>query len=152
MFPIPLSPQTLENTAIHTVLFNFSMFQCRWPTQTYIQKILQKHCFYSVFTMFSIKNTVIYTLFGIKSVQNTGFCNVFNALASKNNSKYRYLQCFFSFLSVFPLPEALPKWPKIPFQYPLKPRDEKSSKNLANTTWFWSRCETVFAPPHLKLI
>ena len=46
---IPLSPQTLENTAIYTVFFNFSMCQCRWPTQTYIQKILQKHCFFTVF-------------------------------------------------------------------------------------------------------
>ena len=27
MFPIPLSPQTLENSAIYTVFFNFSM----WP-------------------------------------------------------------------------------------------------------------------------
>ena len=66
-----------------------------WPTQTYIQKILQKHYFFSVFTFFSVKNAVIYTFFGLKSVQNTGFCSVFNALASKNHSKYRYLQCFF---------------------------------------------------------
>ena len=50
---IPLSSQTLENTVIYTVFFNFSMFQCRWPTQTHMQKILQKHCslqcFYNVF-------------------------------------------------------------------------------------------------------
>ena len=87
---MPWSPQTLENTAIYTVFFNFSMCQCRWPTQTYIQKIVQKHCY-----IFSVKNAVIYTFFGLKSVQNTGFCSVFNALASKNHSKYRYLQCFF---------------------------------------------------------
>ena len=42
---IPWSPQTLENTAIYTVFFNFSMFQCRWSTRTYIQKILRTHCF-----------------------------------------------------------------------------------------------------------
>ena len=41
-FPIPLSPQTLENTAIYNVFFNFSMFQCRCPIQTYIQEILPK--------------------------------------------------------------------------------------------------------------
>ena len=86
MFPIPLSPQTLENTAIYTVFFNFSMCQCRWPTQTYIQKIVQKHCFLQCFYIFSVKNAVIYTFFGLKSVQNTGFCSVFNALASKNPS------------------------------------------------------------------
>ena len=69
--------------------------------------------FFSGFTMFSVKNTVIFTFFGIKSVQNTGFCSVFNALASKNLSKYRYLQCFFSFVR-FSIAGSLPKWPKIP--------------------------------------
>ena len=57
-------------------------------------------------------------------VQNTGFCSVFNALASKNHSKYRYLQCFF--ISVrFSLAGSRPKWPKIPFQWPLKLRHPK---------------------------
>ena len=98
-------PKPLK-TPLFTVFFNFSMCQCRWPTQTYIQKIVQKHCFFffslSVFTIFSVKNTVIYAVFGLKSVQNSGFCSVFNALASKNYSTYRYLQCFF--ISVrFPL-------------------------------------------------
>ena len=121
---IPWSPQTLENTAIYTVFFNFSICQCRWPTQTYIQKILQKHCCFQCFYMFPVKNAVIYTCFGLKSVQNTGFCSVFNALASKNHSKYRYLQCFF--ISVrFSLAGSRPKWPKISFQWPLKLRHPK---------------------------
>ena len=124
MFPIPLSPQSLENTAIYTVFFNFSMFQCRWPTQTHIHKILQKHCFFNVFTFCSVKNTVSYTFFGIKSVQNIGFCSVFNALAAKNHSKYRYLQCDFICVR-FSTAGSLPKWPKIPFQYPLKLRHPK---------------------------
>ena len=105
------SPQTLENTAIYTVFFNFSMCQCRWPTQTYIQKIIQKHCFFQCFYIFSVQ-------------KNTGFCSVFNALASKNHSKYRYLQCFF--ISVrFSLAGSRPKWPQIPFQWPLKLRHPK---------------------------
>ena len=134
MFPIPLSPQSLENTAIYTVFFNFSMFQCCWPTQTYIHKILQKHCFfYSVFTMFSVKNTVINTFFDIKSVQNIGFCSVFNALASKNLSKYHYLQCFF-ILSVLPLREAYQDDPKFHFNTLLSSDTQKSSKNLVDTT------------------
>ena len=66
-------------------------------------KTLFVQCFY----IFSVKNAVIYTLFGIKSVQNTGFCSVFNALASKNNSKYRYLQCFFWRPSGVPWPLRL---------------------------------------------
>ena len=91
---IPLSPQTFENTAIYTVFFNFSMCQCRWPTQTYIQKIFQKHCFFSVFTLFSVKNTAIYTFFGIKSVQNTGFwwfLHCFQCPGIKNNFQFPYL-------------------------------------------------------------
>ena len=80
--------------------------------------------FFSVFTMCSVENTVIYVVFGIKSVQNSGCCSVFKALASKNHSKYRYLQCFF--ISVrFSLAGSRPKWPKIPFQYPLKLRHPK---------------------------
>ena len=80
--------------------------------------------FFQCFYIFSVKNAVIYTFFGLKSVQNTGFCSVFNALASKNHSTYRYLQCFF--ISVrFSLAGSRPKWPKIPFQYPLKLRHPK---------------------------
>ena len=44
MFPIRLSPQTFENTTIYSLFFNISMFQCRWPHQTYIQEILPIHC------------------------------------------------------------------------------------------------------------
>ena len=33
--------------------------------------------------MCSVENTVIYAVFGIKSVQNSGFCSVFKARASK---------------------------------------------------------------------
>ena len=76
------------------------------------------------------------------------------ALASKNHSKYRYLQCFF--ISVrFSLAGSRPKWPKIPFQYHLKLRHpkivEKTRKHHQYDTR--SRCEIVFAPPpELKLI
>ena len=84
--------------------------------------------------MFSVKN-VIYTFFSIKSVQDTGFCSVFNALASKNASKYRYaIYSVFSFLSVFPLPEAHQNDPKFHFNTLLSSDTKKSSKNLANTT------------------
>ena len=102
--------------------------------------------------LFSVKNAVIYTFFGLKPVQNTGFCTVFNALASKNHSKYRYLQCF-SFLSVFPLPEADQNDPKFRFNTLLSSDTQKSSKKHANTTNTRSRCEILFgSPPHLKLI
>ena len=47
--------------------------------------------------MLPVKHTVIYTFFAITSVQNTCFCSVFNALASKNPAKSCYVQCFFIF-------------------------------------------------------
>ena len=51
--------------------------------------------------MFPVKHTVGYTFFAIKSVQNTCFCSVFNALASKNPAKSCYVQCFFHFWPFF---------------------------------------------------
>ena len=51
--------------------------------------------------MFPVKHTVIYTFFVITSVQNTCFCSVFNALASKNPAKSCYVQCFFHFWPFF---------------------------------------------------
>ena len=51
--------------------------------------------------MFRVKQTVIHTFFAITSVQNTCFCSVFNALASKNPAKSCYVQCFFHFWPFF---------------------------------------------------
>ena len=93
--------------------------------------------------MFPVKHTVIYTFFAITSVQNTCFCSVFNALASKNPAKSCYVQFFFSFLAVFPLPESYQNDPKFHFNTLLSDT-QKSSKNVENTTVFWSRCGTVF--------
>ena len=58
-------------------------------------KSFQNIAFDSVLVMFPVKHTVIYTFFAITSVQNTCFCSVFNALASKNPAKSCYVQCFF---------------------------------------------------------
>ena len=96
---IPLSPQTLENTAIYCFLQFFYVPRPLANSNIYTTNPSKTlFFFYSVFTMFSVKNTVIYTFFGIKSVQTTGFCSVFNALAAKSLSKYHYLQCFFIFV------------------------------------------------------
>ena len=54
---------------------------------------------------------------------------------------------FFSFLAVFPLPESYQNDPKFHFNTLLSSDTQKSSKNVENTTVFWSRCETVFGPP-----
>ena len=117
------------------------------------KKSFKNIVFFSVFTFFSVKNAVIYTFFGLKSVQHTGFCSVFNALASKNHSKYRYLQCFF--ISVrFSLAGSRPKWPKIPFQYPLKLRHPKIVEKTRKHHQYEVSVRNRFWPPspQLKLI
>ena len=59
---------------------------------------------------------------------------------------------FFFILAVFPLPESYQNDPKFHFNTLVRSDTQKSSKNVENTTEFWSRCETVFGPPPLKLI
>jgi len=81
------------------------------------------------------------------SIQNTYFCSVFNVLASKNPTKACYVECFFSFLAVFPLPESYQNNPKFHFNTLLRSDTQNSSKNVQNTTVFWSRYETIFGPP-----
>ena len=67
-------------TAIYTVFFNFSMCQCRWPTQTYIQKNPSKTLFFTVFLQcFPAENTVIYT-FSAQSRSKTLVFAVFSML------------------------------------------------------------------------
>ena len=72
-------------------------------------KSFQNIAFDSVFVMFPVKHTVIYTCFAITSVQNTCFCSVFNALASKNPAKSCYVQCFFFIFGRFSIAGKLPK-------------------------------------------
>ena len=57
---------------------------------------------------------------------------------------------FFSFLAVFPLPESYQNDSKFHFNTLVRSDTQKSSKNVENTTEFWSRCETVFVPPPAK--
>ena len=73
--------------------------------------------------MFPVKHTVIHTFFAIMSVQNTCFCSVCNALASKNLAKSCYVQCFFHFWPFFHCRKAtkmtqnsvsIPSWAQTP--------------------------------------
>ena len=97
--------------------------------------------------MLPVKHTVIYMVFAVTSVQNTCFCSVFNVLASQNLQNNLLFTMFFSCLAVVPLPESYQNDPKFHFNTLLRSDTQKSSKNDENTTEFWSRCETVFAPP-----
>ena len=113
-------------------------------------KSFQNIAFDSVFVMFPVKHTVIYTFFAITSVQNTCFCSVFNALASKNPAKSCYVQFFFHFWPFFHCRKAT-KMTQNSISIPsCAQTPKKSSKNVENTTVFWSRCETVFGPPPAK--
>ena len=90
--PSRLSPQNFENTAIHSVFFNFSMFQCCWPIQTYIQEIHPKHCFsHCFFEVYQQKHSNLYLFFWPYSQSKT------LVFASKDPSEYRYLNAFFTF-------------------------------------------------------
>ena len=103
--------------------------------------------FDSVFVMFPVKHTVIYTFFAITSVQNTCFLQCFQCSGIQKPCKILLCTMFFSFLAVFPLPESYQNDPKFHFNTLLRSDTQKSSKNVENTTVFWSRCETVFGPP-----
>ena len=100
--------------------------------------------------MFPVKHTVIYTFFAITSVQNTCFCSVFNALASKNPAKSCYVQCFFSFFGRFSIAGKLPKWPKIPFQYPLALRHPKILEKCRKHHRILVSVRNRFWPPPAK--
>ena len=178
MLPIPLSPQPLK-IPLFTVFS--SIFPCAnagSQLQHIYKKSFQNIVFDSVFPMFPVKQTVIYTFFAIKAVNPSKtllFDSVFGNVSSQAygnlhvfcynvSPKHLFLQCFqcsgiqkpckillctmfFSFLAVFPLPESYQNDPKFHFNTLLRSDTQKSSKNVENTTVFWSRCETVFGPP-----
>ena len=153
MLPIPLSPQPL-NIPLFTVFS--SIFPCSNAgsqlQHIYIyKKSFQNIAFDSVFVMFPVKHTVIYTFFAIMSVQNTCFCTVFNALASKNPAKSCYVQCFFIF-GRFSIAGKLPKWPKIQFPYPLALRHPKILEKCRKHHRILVSVRNRFCPPQLKLI
>ena len=143
MFPIP----SFQNTAIYTVFFNFSMFQCRWPTQRYIQKSLQKHCFLQC----------VYNVFR----QKHGNVHVFR---HQVGPKHWFLQCFqcsgiqklvkniaiyggLSFLPVLPLPEAYQNDPKFHFNTLLSSDTQKSSKTIRKHHLILVSVRNRFCPP-----
>ena len=139
MLPIPLSPQPLKiplftvfssifpcsnagsqlqhiyKKSFQSIVFDsvFPMFPVKQTViYTFLchkgSKSFQNIAFDSVFVMLPVKHTVIYTFFAITSVQNTCFCSVFNALASKNPAKSCYVHFFFIF-DRFSIAGKLPK-------------------------------------------
>ena len=100
--------------------------------------------------MFPVKHTVIYTFFGSNVSPKHLFLQCFQCSGIQKPCKILLCTMFFSFLAVFPLPESYQNDPKFRFNTLLGSDTQKSSKNVENTTLFWSRCETVFGPPPAK--
>ena len=96
----------------------------------------------------SFQNIAFDTFFAITSVQNTCFCSVFNALASKNPAKSCYGQCFFHFWPFFHCRKATKMTQNsISIQTPKNHR--KMSKTPPNSGL---GAKPFLGPPQLKLI
>ena len=187
MLPIPLSPQPLK-------ILLFTVFSSIFPCanagsqlQHIYKKSFQNIVFDSVFPMFPVKQTVIYTFFchkGSKSFQNIAFDSVFVMFPVKHTVIYTFFaitsvqtlvfavfsmlwhpktlqnlamyNVFFIF-GRFSIAGKLPKWPKIPFQYPLALRHPKILKkcrkhhrilvSVRNRFWGLVSVRNRFWPP-----
>ena len=170
MLPIPLSPHTLK-IPLFTVFS--SIFPCSnagsqlqhidsvfpmFPVKQTVlytffchkgSKSFQNIAFDSVFVMFPVKHMVIYTFFAITSVQNTCFCSVFNALASKNPAKSCYVQCFLNFWPFFHC-RKVTKMTQNSIQYPLALRHPKILEKCPKHHRILVSVRNRFWPPPTK--
>ena len=99
--------------------------------------------------MFPVKHTVIYTFFAITSVQNTCFCSVFNALASKNPAKSCYVQCFFHFWPFFHCRKAT-KMTQNSISIPSCAQTPKNPRKMSKTPPYSGLGAKRFLPPPAK--
>ena len=156
MLPIPLSPQPLK-------ILLFTVFSSIFPCanagsqlQHIYKKSFQNIAFDSVFVMFPVKHTVIYTFFAITSVQTLVFA-VFSMLWHPKTLQNLAMYNVFFIFGRFSIAGKLPKWPKIPFQYPLALRHPKILKkcrkhhrilvSVRNRFWGLVSVRNRFWPP-----
>ena len=99
--------------------------------------------------MFPVKPTVIYTFFAITSVQNTCFCSVFNALASKNPAKSCYVQCFFHFWPFFHC-RKVTKMTQNSISIPSCAQTPKNPRKMSKTPPYSGLGAKPFLPPPAK--
>ena len=150
MFPIPLFPlNPWKHCYLHCFLQFFHVPMPLANSNIYTKndsKTLSfSQCFYNVFRQ---KHRNLH-VFRHKVGPNHWFVQCFQCSGIQKPFKISLFSVF-SFLSVLPLPEAYQNDPKFHFNTVLSSDTQKSSKNVANTTWFWSRCETVFVYPPAK--
>ena len=130
------------------------MFQCRWPTQTYIQKAFKNivfftvllHSFYNVFrqkhrNLHVFRHTVGPKHCFLQCFQCSGIQTPFKI--SLFTSIYGV---FFIFVR-FSTAGSLPKWPKIPFQYPLQLRHPKIVEKSRKHHLILVSVRNRFCPP-----
>ena len=175
MLPIPLSPQPLKiplftvfssifpcsnagSQLQHKILPKHCFWQCFSNVSSQTDGNLHVFChkgsksfqniaFDSVFVMFPVKHTVIYTFFAITSVQNICFCSVFNALASKNPAKSCYVQCFFHFWPFFHCRKAT-KMTQNSISIPSCAQTPKNPRKMSKTPPYSGLgAKPVLAPP-----
>ena len=114
--------------------------------------------------MFPVKNTVIYTFFTIKSLQNTNFCMFLQCFQCSGIPKLfktslftRFFHCRSFFHCRKPtkmIKKLIQNDPKFHLHALLSSNTHKSSQNIENTTSLWTRCKncglgakSFLAPP-----
>ena len=100
--------------------------------------------------MFPVKHTVIYTFFAITSVQNTCFLQCFQCSGIQKPCKILLCTMFFFIFGRFSIAGKLPKWPKIPFQYPLALRHPKILEKCRKHHRILVSVRNRFWPPPAK--
>ena len=132
----------------------FTLFSSIFPCANaagqlkHIYKNRSKTLFFSsVFTFFSIKNAVIYTFFGLKVGPKHWFFAVFSMLWHPKTIQNIAIYSVFSFLSVFPLPEADQNDPKFRFNTLLSSDTQKSWKNTQTPPIRGLGAKSRLAPP-----
>ena len=167
IFPCSNAGSQLQHICIYIYKKSFQniVFDCVFPMFPVKQTV--------IYTFFCHKGNKSFQNIAFDSVF-VCFCNVssqaygnLHVFCYNVSPKHLFLQCFqcsgiqkpckillctmfFSCLAVFPLPESYQNDSEFHFNTLLRSDTQKSSKNVENTTEFWSRCETVFALPPAK--
>ena len=145
--PMPVANSNIYIRNPSKTLFLTVFFQCFQSRFCYKgSKSFQNIAFDSVFVMLPVKHTVIYTFFAITSVQNTCFCSVFNALASKNPAKSCYVQCFFHFWPFFHCRKAT-KMTQNSISIPSCAQTPKNPRKMSKTHRILVSVRNRFWPP-----
>ena len=156
--PMPVANSNIYKKTFQNIVFDkcFSNVSSQTDGNLHVfshkgSKSFQNIAFDSVFVMFPVKHTVIYTFFAKTSVQNTCFCSVFNALASKNPAKSCYVQCFFHFWPFFHCRKAT-KMTQNSISIPSCAQTPKNPPKMSKTPPNPGLGAKPFLPPQLKLI